>query len=187
MNKPMSNYEDHMIYRKGDYVEICIAPPDHEQFFCKSLYGRKMEFINFFKKIIKNVVQTCSDYMVVLEMSKNGRLHYHGVLQVGEEPLELASMIAYHRYGKKGNKRLFNIYDVPSSSLEERVKYIMKDYDVNQICYYPENTKFTKFDFVKKIKNLISQNLNKTNKINILDFINHQIRQEEERKIAVDE
>lgn len=168
----MSSIEDHMLYRKGDYIEICIAPADHEQYYDNLLSIRLAEFSKFFNEKLKLLVSTCSDYVIVLEMSRTGRLHYHAVLQVGQ-PLSLANVIANLKYsGKGGQKRLIAVYGVSDATLPERIKYITKDIEIVDHYFVKADGELTElvkeYVNIKKYKPKVLYN----EKITLLDFIN---------------
>lgn len=72
-----------------DFVEIAIAPPDCEQFMNTEDYDVRQ---TIFVGLIKRLIRKCLNYdnygkiELHIEISLYGRLHVHGIIELGDKP-----------------------------------------------------------------------------------------------------
>lgn len=159
MTEEKLNFEDHSIPREDEWVEITIAPADHEQYWDAPVYtetqlsfkdDRTDLFVKHFSKFFFDLNTYSKDFIFFLEMSITGRLHYHGLVKI-KKPLQTIHYINKFKYSFTKNRindeRRIAIYRIQDDvKLKERFKYISKDRDVVKI-YHTHN--FSKIDIDK--------------------------------------
>ena len=119
---------------KGEWLEICISPPDPMQFHDEVHFdNRLLHFREFWKHRIKKHIDGYADYIVYIEQSLNGRLHLHGICKIAHTNKMLNSLYKI-RMGKPTKKDKFPqyvnmaIYRIKDDKhLKERMNYISKD------------------------------------------------------------
>lgn len=143
-SRTMEN-DTHAMPQSGDYVEITIAPPDcEEKMHIFNPEKREKKFLEDYVELIKEIMnyEHFKEYLITYEVSLNGRLHWHGIVQLGEVPryalMRLQSFeVAEIRNGKlkaMDYKRRYHIYRFNDKEhFEKRKKYINKDVKQNKI------------------------------------------------------
>ncbi len=112
--------ETHKMYRNGDTLSITINP-SQQNFTCNNLNNRLLKFTTYWS----GKLEACpaSEFEFDLEMSKTGRLHWHGYVIVNDS-LELG-----HWIGKL--KELKNNIDLDTVGIIKTwKKYIRKDNEI---------------------------------------------------------
>lgn len=122
------DHEDHSMYSPGDILAITINPI--EQYWGTVTGSYDQRLINFKKnwEKILNKFGTCAEEIEFnLEMSKSGRLHWHGYLTI-IHPYKVCHLIGYIKYKLKNNTdhKIIN-QDSNQDNLKNWKKYCRKD------------------------------------------------------------
>lgn len=144
--------ENHKMFRRDSLISITINP-SQQYFNCNNLNNRLLKFTSYWT----GKLEACpaKEFEFDLEMSKTGRLHYHGYAVVNDS-LELG-----HWFGKiKDSKNNLDIDTV--GCLDTWKKYIRKDNDLFRKytklfrIYYPLRSDKPHNPYFKKVINLDS-------------------------------
>lgn len=135
--------DDHAMPQAGDYVEFAIAPPDCEQYFHRNPETRRMQCLSLLRRILKSCIEPKQFKSVIFRPEitlAGGRIHLHGMVQLGDDPvlciMQLNSMRYYtdddERITRKqkisGEERRVAIYRIKNAKhKKERLDYITKD------------------------------------------------------------
>jgi hypothetical protein len=115
--------ENHKLYRNGDYLAITINPAD--QFLNEITYSRRAQkFCSYWHAKLQSVPS--DEYQFNLELSRYGRLHWHGYVKV-DDPCLMANWVAIKKYKKNSNIDVDTVDDI-----DVWKKYIMKDEELHK-------------------------------------------------------
>lgn len=117
----------HRLYQQGQYILMDISPADQNQFWNKKYISARTNVIwQMYGEHIEKVCEYwCKDFLVVMEISKTGRIHFHCTLQVNK-PKELVSYVGYLQHCKTLHCKI-ELDTVDNVTL--RTLYCLKDGD----------------------------------------------------------
>lgn len=133
--------ENKKLYRKGDYLAITINPA--EQFLNEITYSRRAQKFTSYWHAKLNTVPS-ENYQWNLEISRYGRLHWHGYVKV-DDPCLMANWIAIKKYKKNSNIDVDTVDD-----LQTWIKYITKDEELHKKYTLKCPSSFNITNYIKK-------------------------------------
>ena len=145
--------QTHKLYRTGDILSITVSPSDLFQFAVRdndrktekrmqSYTARSEQFIAYWKSIFRGWIYTnlISEYEMYMEISKKGRLHWHGIIVI-KKPHEFAHTMYYYNYFSPTEAFI----DVDTiDDLKLWTEYCTKDYDIMGVKLMENDDDLTK-------------------------------------------
>lgn len=140
--------DTHKMYRTDTLLSVTINP-SHQHDTNKLFHNRIDSFATYWSGKLNACPAKQFEFRI--EMSKTGRLHYHGYVKV-DDPLELGNWI----FQIKNNKNIIDIDTI--SCLKTWKKYIRKDEEL--FTRYYNNPKYDLIiKYPKQIKNTIKNQI----------------------------
>lgn len=122
--------ESHKLYDNGEYLLCDISPSDEYQYWSKVFTNTRLNHVHSTFQCNINVISSyCEEFEYAIEISKEGRIHYHMNLKVNNIT-SLVGYIGHMRYKYGIQIKLDRIKDI-----EYRRMYIKKDRR-NMLRYY---------------------------------------------------
>lgn len=125
--------DSHKLYENGEYLLCDISPSDEYQYWNKVFTDTRLNHVHSTFQCNINVISSyCSEFEYVIEISKEGRIHYHMNLKVNNIT-SLVGYIGHMRYKYGIQIKLDRIKDI-----EYRELYIRKDRS-NMLRFYKKD------------------------------------------------